>query len=288
MAYRKPAWQKNRVPNPLSGSWEEGFRSQKARSFFVEKHFKVASIMAMEDESPPDSLPSKSSPSVNPLSLPVASLPETVACSPHPLSPPNLGPSAPSSTLDGETPVIEKLNALSVEIRRVNKDGGDSTIEDVLITGKQKDLNETREVNKDTPQIAPRTPPFNYGLRATGDEEVPYLSIGPSIEEALSENMEVDMGSVELNDEEKTVQWVIVPFKGDTKANLIKEAMKEFGIRKATNKKKTKKHKKPNKPIDTSHLDVDEPFEFKKKRGRPNGSTALSKAQKSPHGQLPK
>ncbi|GLJ21664.1 hypothetical protein SUGI_0403520 [Cryptomeria japonica] len=50
----------------------------------------------------------------------------------------------------------------------------------------------------DSPHHASGTPPFSYGLRANGGEEVPPLSIGPSIEEVTSDSMEVDMGSAGL------------------------------------------------------------------------------------------
>lgn len=60
--------------------------------------------------------------------------------------------------------------------------------------------------------------------------------------------------------------------------------MKEIGLRKTANKKKAKKHKNTKKIVGNPHLGADQPFEFNLKRGRPWGSTTISKAQKAPQG----
>ncbi|GLJ37677.1 hypothetical protein SUGI_0765490 [Cryptomeria japonica] len=84
------------------------------------------------------------------------------------------------------------------------------------------------------------TPPFRYGLEATKESGLPLLSLGPSIVEERGDNMEVDMGSVGLNEDEKAIKWAIFPFEGKQVVNNMDDIMEKNGVEKATNKKPKK------------------------------------------------
>ncbi|GLJ46556.1 hypothetical protein SUGI_0981110 [Cryptomeria japonica] len=131
------------------------------------------------------------------------------------------------------------------------------------------------------------TPPFKYGLGATRESGLPLLSLGPSIVEERGDNMEVDMGSVGLNEDEKAIKWAIVPFEGKQVVNNMDDIMEKIGVKKATNKK-PKKQKKSKKPEGNPHPRADQPFVFKQRRGRPGKAIALQSPSNASTGQLPK
>lgn len=56
--------------------------------------------------------------------------------------------------------------------------------------------------------------------------------------------MEIETASEGGDVDDKAIKWDIVPFKGDPNKDLVEEAMKEFGVRKAKRKRKVKKIKK--------------------------------------------
>lgn len=158
----------------------------------------------------------------------------------------------------------------------------------MMVSSKQEVVDCCKIDFSDPSHLASSTPPFRYVLRANGGDEVRLLRIGPSVVEVNGDSMEVDLGRENLNEEERDSWWAIVPFKGEPGDRLMDEAMEMFGINKAASNKKTKKHKKGKKPEGAPHLGVDQPFVFKRKRGRPNKSIDLKYSSNTLTRKLPK
>ncbi|GLJ06641.1 hypothetical protein SUGI_0043830 [Cryptomeria japonica] len=90
-----------------------------------------------------------------------------------------------------------------------------------------------------------------------------------------------------LPEENKEAKWAIIPFSGNPNEDLLDDAMEKFGIKKAKEKFAIKE-KDRKKKEDASSLGAEQMFEFKRKRGRPNGSIASMVQKKGSNSQLPK
>ncbi|GLJ25627.1 hypothetical protein SUGI_0490950 [Cryptomeria japonica] len=90
-----------------------------------------------------------------------------------------------------------------------------------------------------------------------------------------------------LPEENKETNLAIIPFSGNPNKGLLDDAMEKFWIEKAKEKYAIK-NKNKKKKEDTSSLGAEKMFEFKRKRGRPNGSVANMVQKKGSNNQLPK